>query len=200
MSHPGIETISALLAESGLSAATIAEQREALDAMAATSPPPEGVAVEPVTLAGRPGEWLTPEAATGDGVVLYLHGGGYCIGSLGSHRGLGGRLAMAAGCPVVTLDYRLAPEHPFPAAVDDATARLPRPAGHRCRPRADRHRRRLGRWRAHRGHPARPAGRGGTPSGGRRLPVAVGRPDPVVARLPPDRGPRSDGLQDRAST
>ena len=110
-----------LLAESGLSAATIAEQRAALDAMAATSPPPEGVAVEPVTLAGRSGEWLTPEAGTADGVVLYLHGGGYCIGSLGSHRGLGSRLAMAAGCPVVTLDYRLAPEHPFPAAVDDAT-------------------------------------------------------------------------------
>ena len=58
---------------------------------------------------------------TADAAVLYLHGGGYCIGSLGSHRGLGGRLAMAAGCPVVTLDYRLAPEHPFPAAVDDAT-------------------------------------------------------------------------------
>ncbi len=121
MSHAGIETVSALLAESGLSAATIAEQREALDAMAATSLAPEGVSVEPVTLAGRSGEWLAPEAVTADGVVLYLHGGGYCIGSLGSHRGLGSRLAMAAGCPVVTLDYRLAPEHPFPAAVDDAT-------------------------------------------------------------------------------
>ena len=121
MSHAGIETVSALLAESGLSAATIAEQREALDAMAATSLPPDGVSVEPVALAGRSGEWLAPEAVTADGVVLYLHGGGYCIGSLGSHRGLGSRLAMATGCPVVTLDYRLAPEHPFPAAVDDAT-------------------------------------------------------------------------------
>ena len=122
MSHAGVETISALLAESGLSSSSIAEQREALDGMAAASPPPEGVTVEPVSLAGRPGEWLTPEVDTADGVVLYLHGGGYCIGSLGSHRGLGGRLAIATGCPVVTLDYRLAPEHPFPAAVDDATA------------------------------------------------------------------------------
>jgi len=121
MSHAGVEAISAVLAESGLSSSTIAEQRAALDGMAATSPPPEGVAVEPVSLAGRAGEWLTPEVVTVDGVVLYLHGGGYCIGSLGSHRGLGGRLAIAAGCPVVTLDYRLAPEHPFPAAVDDAT-------------------------------------------------------------------------------
>jgi len=122
MSHAGIEAVSAVLAESGLSSSTIAEQRAALDGMAATSPPPEGVTVEPVSLAGRAGEWLTPEVDTVDGVVLYLHGGGYCIGSLGSHRGLGGRLAMAAGCPVVTIDYRLAPEHPFPAAVDDATA------------------------------------------------------------------------------
>ena len=57
-----------------------------------------------------------------DAVVLYLHGGGYCIGSLATHRPLAGRIALASGCRVVTLDYRLAPEHPFPAAVDDACA------------------------------------------------------------------------------
>ncbi len=122
MSHPGIDAITELLAESGLSAASITEQREALDAMASASPPPDGVAVEPVSLGGRNGEWLTPGDAVVDAVVLYLHGGGYCIGSLGSHRGLGGLLALATGCPVVTLDYRLAPEHPFPAALDDAVA------------------------------------------------------------------------------
>ncbi len=55
-------------------------------------------------------------------MVLYLHGGGYCIGSLDTHRSLAGRIAVAAGCPVVTLDYRLGPEHPFPAAVT-----MPRP-------------------------------------------------------------------------
>ena len=54
--------------------------------------------------------------------VLYLHGGGYCIGSIATHRNLGGLLAIAVGSPVVLLDYRLAPEHPFPAAVDDALA------------------------------------------------------------------------------
>lgn len=121
MSHAGVDAIRAQLAGSGLLAASIPEQRAELDGVASSSPPPEGVSVERVTLGGRPGERLTPEGPATDAVVLYLHGGGYCIGSLGSHRGLGGRLALAAGCPVVTLDYRLAPEHPFPAALDDAT-------------------------------------------------------------------------------
>ncbi|MGD0394420.1 MAG: alpha/beta hydrolase [Acidimicrobiales bacterium] len=121
MSHAGVDAIREQLAGSGLLSASILEQRAALDGMAASSPPPEGVSVERVSLGGRHGERLTPEGAADDAAVLYLHGGGYCIGSLGSHRGLGGRLSLAAGCPVVTLDYRLAPEHPFPAAVDDAT-------------------------------------------------------------------------------
>lgn len=56
------------------------------------------------------------------GVVLYLHGGGYIIGSSTTHRGLTGHLAQASGCNVITPDYRLAPEHPFPAALDDAEA------------------------------------------------------------------------------
>jgi epsilon-lactone hydrolase len=121
MSHTGVDAIRAQLAGSGLLAASIPEQRAELDGMAPSSPPPEGVSVERVTLGGRPGERLIPEGAPTDAVVLYLHGGGYCIGSLGSHRGLGGRLSLATGCPVITLDYRLAPEHPFPAALDDAT-------------------------------------------------------------------------------
>ncbi|WP_100638557.1 alpha/beta hydrolase [Marinobacter salexigens] len=56
------------------------------------------------------------------GAVLYLHGGGYIIGSATTHKGLTGHLAKATGCIVVTPDYRLAPEHPFPAALDDAEA------------------------------------------------------------------------------
>jgi acetyl esterase/lipase len=118
VSHPGVEAITVLLADSGLAAGSILEQREAMAAMA-SAPPPEGVTVESMTLGGRAAERLAPEGVTSDSVVLYLHGGGYCIGSLGTHRGLGGRIALAAGCPVVTLDYRLAPEHPFPAALDD---------------------------------------------------------------------------------
>ena len=55
---------------------------------------------------------------------LYLHGGGYALGSIATHRGLAGRLARDLGCRVLILDYRLAPEHPFPAAVEDAVAAL----------------------------------------------------------------------------
>lgn len=58
----------------------------------------------------------------GKGVVLYIHGGGYVIGSADTHRGITGHLAKASGCTVVVPDYRLAPEHPYPAALDDAIA------------------------------------------------------------------------------
>ncbi|HEV3281846.1 MAG TPA: alpha/beta hydrolase [Acidimicrobiales bacterium] len=114
--------ITAFLSESHLVSGSIAEQREAMAAAVGSVPPPEGIALEPVALGGRRGERLVPPAAREDATVLYLHGGGYCTGSLDSHRGLAGRIALAAGCPVVTLDYRLAPEHPHPAALDDALA------------------------------------------------------------------------------
>ena len=68
----------------------------------------------------RPAEWLTPPAARADAVVLYFHGGGYAIGSPRSHRHLAAAIARAAGIRALLLDYRLAPEHPFPAALDDA--------------------------------------------------------------------------------
>ena len=59
---------------------------------------------------------------SGGGVVLYLHGGGYVVGSAHGYRGLAGELGRAAGMDALVVDYRLAPEHPFPAAVDDAVA------------------------------------------------------------------------------
>jgi acetyl esterase/lipase len=95
--------------------------RAGLEALTTMAPIPEDVACTPVRAAGVPAEWVTAPGA-GDRVVLYLHGGGYVIGSINSHRDLGGRLSRAAGARVLVLDYRLAPEHPFPAAVDDALA------------------------------------------------------------------------------
>jgi acetyl esterase/lipase len=82
--------------------------------------------LEAGTAGGVSGEWLRPRPS-GDGAapratILYLHGGGYCVGSPRSHRALTSRLARAAGLPVFAADYRLAPEHPFPAALDDAVA------------------------------------------------------------------------------
>ncbi len=122
MSHPGVEMVCEFLEESGLVSGTISEQREAMARTVGSAPPPDGVTVEPMTLGGRPAERLSPAGARGRGTVLYLHGGGYCTGSLDSHRGLAGRIALAVGGPVVTLDYRLAPEHPYPAALTDALA------------------------------------------------------------------------------
>jgi acetyl esterase/lipase len=83
---------------------------------------PADVTVSPAQLGRLPGEWLLPQGASAAGVLLYLHGGAYITGSCHTHRGLAGHLARAAASDCFLLDYRLAPEHPFPAAVDDALA------------------------------------------------------------------------------
>ncbi len=83
---------------------------------------PDGVTGTPVDAGGRPAEWIEAADADTTRVVLYLHGGGYVAGSIDSHRNLTGHLAQAIGCRVLALDYRLAPEHPHPAPVDDAVA------------------------------------------------------------------------------
>lgn len=84
--------------------------------------PPKTVAIEVVQAGGVPAEWVRPAAGAPDGAILYLHGGGYVFGGPDSHRDIACRLCVATGMPVLLLDYRLAPEHRFPAAVDDATA------------------------------------------------------------------------------
>ena len=122
MSHAGVESLIGFLADSGLGSASIEEQRRWMAESTASAPAPEGVRVEPGSLGGRPAEWLHPTEGVRGGVVLYLHGGGYCTGSLGTHRHLAGRIALATGASAVTVDYRLAPEHPFPSAIADATA------------------------------------------------------------------------------
>ena len=65
-------------------------------------------------------EWLRPRDAHHSRVLLYLHGGGYVLGSLNTHRSLVGSLAQRTGLNVLTINYRKAPDHPFPAALDDA--------------------------------------------------------------------------------
>ncbi len=122
MSHPGIEIVKQLLADAGLLTGPIEDQRAAMDAASVGAPPPDGVSVETAELGGRPAEWLTPDGVGRAAALLYLHGGGYGSGSLNSHRDLASRIAIASGCAAVTLGYRLAPEDPFPAAVEDAVA------------------------------------------------------------------------------
>jgi acetyl esterase/lipase len=81
---------------------------------------PEGVRYEDVDAGGVPAMWVTPEGAAEDRVLQYVHGGGYTICSMQTHRRLVGHLAKAAGIRALNVDYRLAPEHPHPAAVDDS--------------------------------------------------------------------------------
>jgi phosphinothricin tripeptide acetyl hydrolase len=100
----------------------LAERRAQYDRAERVFAIPPDLAVEPVSAAGVAAEWLRPATPPGDAALLYLHGGGYAIGSLRSHRHLAAAIASAAGVPVLLLDYRLAPEHPFPAAVEDAVA------------------------------------------------------------------------------
>jgi len=83
---------------------------------------PDRVSSTPQTINGVPCEWVTLEETDQNRVLLYLHGGGYVFGGPDSHRDIAWRLAEAAGMRVLVADYRLAPENPFPAAVDDATA------------------------------------------------------------------------------
>ena len=78
------------------------------------------VSCHPLSAARVNGEWLEPAGAPRDKAILYIHGGGFRIGSVASHRDLAARIADASGCRLLTFNYRLAPEHRFPAALDDA--------------------------------------------------------------------------------
>jgi monoterpene epsilon-lactone hydrolase len=95
--------------------ATVADRRQGFDMLAAKFPVAPDVTCEKVDAAGVPAEWVVAPGAQSGRVLLYLHGGGYVIGSINTHRDLAGRLSRAAAAHVLLIDYRLAPEHPHPA-------------------------------------------------------------------------------------
>ncbi|MHA6617586.1 alpha/beta hydrolase fold domain-containing protein [Pseudonocardia sp. DLS-67] len=110
----------------------LAVRRPLLDATGRVVPLPRGTRRGYGPLGGVPTERLAARGATGPHQVLYVHGGGYQVGSPTSHRALAAHLSRAARAPVHLPDYRLAPEHPYPAAVDDVAAAYQalRDAGH----------------------------------------------------------------------
>lgn len=114
--------MSFLRKQPSMSSATVAERRAAYDRAERAFALPVGATIRLWERNGLIGELVEPEHPVDGRTILYLHGGGYVIGSPRSHRHLAAAIAIAASASVLLLDYRLAPEHPFPAAVDDAVA------------------------------------------------------------------------------
>ena len=104
----------------GLEALSIEDQRAVMEASADMFPVAADVVVNELDVDGVPADWIAIEDCRTDRIVLYFHGGAYTMGSRNTHRGLASRIARAAKARVLLPDYRLAPEHPFPAAIEDA--------------------------------------------------------------------------------
>ena len=98
------------------------EARAGYDEMIAAVPAAAGVTTEAASLGGVSGYWLRPDASPGDAAILYLHGGGYVLGSAAAYCNIVSQFAARTGLAVFAPDYALAPEHPFPAGVSDARA------------------------------------------------------------------------------
>ena len=118
MASEQLEATIAMMRELALFTGDLAADRAA---MGDAGRMPDGIAHEMVEIDGRPAAWIA-EDRRGDAAVLYLHGGGYVMGGLGTHGAFGTRLSADTGLPVLVLDYRLGPEHVHPAALDDALA------------------------------------------------------------------------------
>ncbi len=98
------------------------KRRAAMEEMAARLPPPADISVEAAMVADVACEWVRAPGSRDDHVVIWMHGGGFSAGSCFTHRGLAGKLARHANARVLTINYRLSPEHIFPAALDDVIA------------------------------------------------------------------------------
>jgi len=93
--------------------------RSGLDQLAIMSKLPKDVKCEPINAGGVPAEWISTPDTINKRITLYLHGGGYIAGSIDTHRDLVARISRASKTRILIIDYRLAPEHPYPAALED---------------------------------------------------------------------------------
>jgi monoterpene epsilon-lactone hydrolase len=121
MAESEIEAVRALLSAKPRPVG-LEERRRRIEEVGAVWPVADDVKLEPVDLDGVPGEWSIVPGADASRVLIYFHGGGYCSGSIVSHRRLVTEAGRAGGLRTLAVAYRLAPEHPFPAARDDALA------------------------------------------------------------------------------
>ncbi|MGO9383973.1 MAG: alpha/beta hydrolase [Mycobacterium sp.] len=122
MASPQLQqVIEAIKSLAGMASGSSIEELRATNEQMARPAEPD-ITSEPIVANGVNAAWISAPGAPDDRAVLYLHGGGYIMGSLNTHRDMMGRISRAAQTRVLGLDYRLAPEHPFPAAVDDTVA------------------------------------------------------------------------------
>ena len=121
MSRSDIDTVRELL-RSKPRPTGFAERRERLDAIGSISPVAGDIRLEPIRANGVPAEWSLSPGSDASRVLLFFHGGGYCSGSIVSHRGMVTEVGRSARVRTLAVAYRLAPEHPFPAALEDARA------------------------------------------------------------------------------
>jgi len=119
MAQSEIESIRALLSSKPRPVGWL-ERRKRLDDVGSVWPVAEDMELAAVDVNGIPGEWSTTPGSDSSRVLMFFHGGGYCSGSIVSHRRLVTEAGRAAGVRTLAIGYRLAPEHPFPAAYDDA--------------------------------------------------------------------------------
>ncbi|WP_409304167.1 alpha/beta hydrolase [Peribacillus sp. SCS-155] len=99
---------------------TLQEARDGLEKLLGSIPLDSDIKVEKFSVEGMAAEWISAPAVTEERVFLYLHGGAYIVGSLNTHRDIASKLSRATGARVLVIEYRLAPENPYPAAMEDA--------------------------------------------------------------------------------
>ncbi|MHA2009457.1 MAG: alpha/beta hydrolase [Promethearchaeota archaeon] len=124
MVSEGLERILKMLRqqEEGITKKRVEEGRTRFDAIEAMVKVPEDVKIDDIEVNGVPAAFISTPGAAEESVVLYLHGGGYVLGSIKSHKEFGSRISRASNSRVLLLDYRRAPESPYPAALEDAVA------------------------------------------------------------------------------
>jgi epsilon-lactone hydrolase len=119
MDHSEIEAVRALLTSKPRPVGW-AERRQRLDEVGSAWPVADDIRLDPVDVDGVPGEWSIAPGSNASCILIFFHGGGYCSGSILSHRRLVTEAGRMAGVRTLAVAYRLAPEHPFPAALEDA--------------------------------------------------------------------------------
>lgn len=124
MVSEGMERVITLLREfqDSTEEPSVEKTRAGLDLLAKMTRLPKDVKCKPIDAGGVPAEWITTPNTIANHVILYIHGGGFIAGSINTHRDLVSRISRVAKARILIIDYRLAPEHPFPAALDDAIA------------------------------------------------------------------------------